>query len=118
MKKRTLVERANTYAKAITEPNRMKMLKIIGSSPPETVGVSDIARMLKLSQPTVTKHLQILSWSGFLTRKRVGNTVYYSIDPEAVEDFKRVAADAFQMVWTPCLYDYDCGNCPYAETCH
>lgn len=118
MEKRTLVERANTYAKAITEPNRMKILKIIGSAPPETVSVSDIAKMLNLSQPAVSKHLQILNWCGFTIRKKVGNTVYYSIDPETVEDFKRVAASAFAMVRTPCLYGYDCENCPYGETCH
>ena len=118
MEKRTLVERANTYAKAITEPNRMKILKIIGSAPPETVSVSDIAKMLNLSQPAVSKHLQILNWCGFAIRKKVGNTVYYSIDPETVEDFKRVAASAFEMVRTPCLYGYDCESCPYGETCH
>lgn len=118
MEKRTLVERANTYAKAISEPNRMKMLKIIGSAPPETVSVSDIAKMLNLSQPAVSKHLQILNWCGFLLRKKVGNTVYYSIDAETVEDFQRVAASAFEMVRTPCLYHYDCDHCPYGETCH
>lgn len=118
MKKKTLVERANIYAKSITEPNRMKMIKIIGSSPPETVNVSDIAKMLNLSQPAVSKHLQILSWCGLLKRKKTGNTVYYSIDKETMEDFKKVTLDAFRALSTPCLYGYDCDNCPYAETCH
>ena len=98
MAKRGLVERANIYAKAIAEPNRMKMLNI--------------------SQPAVSKHLQILSWCGMLKRKKVGNTVYYSLDLDAVDDFRQVAANAFQMVWTPCDYGYNCDERPYADTCH
>lgn len=117
MAKRGLVEQANIYAKAITDPNRMKILKIIGSAPPETVSVSDIAQLLNISQPAVTKHLKILNSCGFALRKRKGNTVYYSIDKEAVDDFMRVANEAFAKVWTPCHYGYNCGECPYAETC-
>ena len=113
----SLVEKANIYAKAITEPNRMKMLKIIGSAPPETISVGDIARILNISQPAVSKHLQTLNWCGFLRRRKVGNTVYYSLNKDAIYDFQKVATDAFERVWTPCEYDYLCDDCPYKTTC-
>ncbi|MBR1758829.1 MAG: winged helix-turn-helix transcriptional regulator [Lachnospiraceae bacterium] len=112
-----LVERINVYAKAITEPNRMKILKILGSSQTDSMSVSKIAQMLHISQPAVSKHLQILSLCGFVTRKKIGNTVYYSVSREAIEDFQTAMEHGFSVVWTPCQYDYDCENCPVAQTC-
>ena len=117
MKNRSLVEQATIYAKAINEPNRMKMLKILGSAPPDTVSVGDIAKKLDISQPAVSKHLQILSLCGMLKRKKIGNCVYYSLDPEAVDDFQKVATAAFKAAWTPCNYGYKCEECPYKESC-
>ncbi len=115
--KQGLVERINIYAKAITEPNRMKILKILGSSESDSMSVSRIAQILGISQPAVSKNLKILDSCGFVTRRKIGNTVYYSVSREAIEDFEDAMKHGFSVVWTPCKYGYDCGHCPVAETC-
>ena len=57
---KSLVEKVYTYNKALSEPQRIKMMKIICSAEKNTVCVSDIARILNISQPAATKHLKIL----------------------------------------------------------
>lgn len=114
---KSLVEKVYTYNKALSEPQRIKMMKIICSAEEETVCVTDIARLLKISQPAATKHLKILCDAGFIKRKRVGSNVYYSANLETIEDYKKVLEYSFIQGFKPCRFDYDCDNCPYKETC-
>mgnify|MGYP001044060389 CR=1 FL=1 len=64
------------YNSALSDPQRIKMLKIMGSSPLNTVSVSDIARILEISQPSATKHLQILHAHAFALGKPFGSTCW------------------------------------------
>lgn len=116
--KNALVNRVCSYNKAVSDTQRMKMIKIIGSSEKHTMTVSDIAGILKISQPAATKHLRILYDAGLIDRQRIGACVYYSIDPTGIEEYRRVMDFAFAHASTPCPYDnYECDTCPQAETC-
>lgn len=117
MNKRSLVYRVCAYNKALNEPNRMKIMKILGSNADNPLTVSQIAEILKISQPTATKHLQVLFDVNFVKRKRVANAIYYSFDLEAVRDYYQAISDAFTTAFTPCNYNYMCDECPHAETC-
>lgn len=117
MREYGLVERFCAYTKALSEPTRMKMVKILGSHEPETLKVSDIAEILHISQPAATKHLRIMENVGAFTRKRVGKSVYYSLNDNAIEEFLALFNNAYEHAHTPCEYDYDCDSCPHADTC-
>ena len=117
MKEKGLVERFCMYSKAIGEPNRMKMIKILGSHEPNTLNVSDIADILGLSQPAATKHLKVMEQAGFFTRKREGTSVYYSLDEEAIQEYHDLIDYAFAHSHTKCVNNFDCDTCPYAATC-
>ena len=117
MQEKGLVERFCAYSKALGEPNRMKMVKILGSHEPDTLGVSDIADILHLSQPATTRHLQVMEGVGFLTRRRVGNTVYYALNEEALREYHQLIGYAFAHAHTPCDNGFDCTTCPHADTC-
>lgn len=117
MRERGLVERFTAYSKAVGEPNRMKMIKILGSHEPNTLNVSDIAEMLGLSQPAATKHLKIMENVGLFDRERVGTSVYYSLNREALQEYRDLIDYAFAHCNTKCEYGYDCKNCPYEDTC-
>ena len=117
MKKRGLVERFCMYSKAIGEPNRMKMIKILGSHEPNTLNVSDIAGILGLSQPAATKHLKVMEQAGFFKRKREGTSVYYSLDEDTIQEYHDLIEYAFAHSHTKCPNDYDCDTCPFADTC-
>lgn len=117
MKKQGLVERMCAYNKAISEPTRMKMIKILGSHAPNTLNVSDIAEILGISQPTTTKHLKIMESVGLFERERVGASVYYSLKQDALDEYRRLLDYAFEHAYTKCEYGYDCHECPYEDTC-
>lgn len=46
------------------------------------MSVLDIAKHFKVTQPTITHHLQYLKEAGILTSKKEGRKVFYSIDPK------------------------------------
>lgn len=117
MREPGLVERVCQLNAAIAEPNRMKMIKILGSNPEHTVSVSDVARILAISQPTATKHLKIMHAVGFVRRSRIGSSVYYSLDDDTIAEYHRLMDYAFAHATTPCVNDYDCETCRFRTTC-
>lgn len=105
------------YSKALAEPNRMKMVKILGSHEPNSLNVSDIAGILRLSQPATTRHLKIMENVGLFDRTRIGTNVFYSLNENALKEYYELIGYAFDHAHTPCEYDYDCGTCPHSSTC-
>lgn len=112
-----LVERVCRYNKAVSDPNRMRMIKIVGSHEPYTMKVSDIAEVLGISQPAATKHLKIMEQSGLFKRERRGTSVYYSLDLDEVAHYQADMVYAFAHSHTPCNYGFKCATCPVADTC-
>jgi DNA-binding transcriptional ArsR family regulator len=105
------------YNKAISDTNRMMMIKILGSTPEHTLSVSDLAGILGISQPAATKHLQVLYNVHLVQRTRVGMSVFYSLDKEALADYKKQLDYAFAAVYSPCPYNFSCDECQYKDTC-
>ncbi|UWG98755.1 metalloregulator ArsR/SmtB family transcription factor [Dehalobacter sp. DCM] len=96
----------------------MKMIKIIGSKPKHTMTVSDIAAILGISQPAATNHLKILHAADLVERTRIGTSVFYSLNNDAVADYKQLMEHAFIKAYTPCPNNFQCNECEYAETCY
>lgn len=117
MRRLGLVDRVCRYNKAVSDPNRMKMIKIVGSHEPYTMKVSDIAEILQISQPACTKHLKVMEESGLFKRERIGASVYYMLDLEEVERYQQDMAYAFRHSHSPCAYDFKCEVCPVKDTC-
>ena len=46
------------------------------------MSVMEIAKHFKLTQPTITHHLQYLEEAGVLTSKKKGRKVFYILDPK------------------------------------
>jgi ArsR family transcriptional regulator, arsenate/arsenite/antimonite-responsive transcriptional repressor len=115
--KKGLVYRMCAYNKAISEPKRMMMIKILGSTPEHTLSVSDLANILGISQPAATKHLQILHNVDLVHRTRVGASVFYRLDHKALEDYRRQLDYAFAHVYSACPNNFQCDDCQYADTC-
>ena len=114
---RGLVERGCELNAAVSDPTRMKMIKVLGSHPRHSLTVSDVARILGVSQPAATKQLKVLHRVGLVDPKRIGQAVCYSINEETVAEYHRVMEHAFAHAATPCVNGYDCDTCPSRETC-
>lgn len=71
--------------KALADPNRLRILSIISSSPGVETCVCDLSEPLNLGQSTVSHHLKIMVEAGLLNREKRGVWAYYSVVPGALE---------------------------------
>lgn len=54
----------------------------------------NIAKKLKVSQPTASEHLRILSQAGFLTTRRIKQWTFYKRDESAIRKIKKAMGRA------------------------
>lgn len=71
--------------KALSDPNRLRILSIVSSSPMAETCVCDLSEPLGLGQPTVSHHLKILVDAGLLNREKRGVWAYYSLVPGSLD---------------------------------
>lgn len=76
--------------KALADPNRLRILSIISSSPEGETCVCDLPEPLGLRQPTVSHHLRILVDAGVLNREKRGVWAYYSLAPGALDSLAAI----------------------------
>ena len=66
--------------KALSDPNRVKVLKMLGARP---LCVCEITAILGLAQPTVSKHLKVLEEAGLVESWKEGSWVNYRLQQQA-----------------------------------
>ena len=98
--------------KAVGDSNRMKIIKILAENPEQSLRVTDIGKIIGISQPATSQHLRILRSVGILTAKRMENRRYYSIDSEQLQEYRQIIDFMFKMAVAKCKHDGDCDNCP------
>jgi DNA-binding transcriptional ArsR family regulator len=77
---RMLVEEVNLLhaqmCQGLADPTRILILYSLSDSPRY---VNELAEVLDVSQPTVSRHLKVLRDRGLVTATREGNTVHYAL---------------------------------------
>ncbi len=80
----------------IAEPNRRAILSLLVSSP-QSVG--EIGRQLRLSQPTVSKHLRVLREAGFVESTVDAQRRLYRLKPDPLQEVDAWLAP-FRQFWS------------------
>ncbi len=80
----------------IAEPNRRAILSLLASS---EQSVGEIERRLRMSQPTVSKHLRVLRDSGFVESTVDAQRRLYKLRPEPLQELDRWLAQ-FRRFWS------------------
>ena len=80
---------------AIAEPRRRHILEFIAG---EERSVSEIADALELNQPSVSKHLQVLSEVGLVSARREGRKTMYRTNADALRAIHAWSA-MFEQYW-------------------
>lgn len=83
----------------IAEPTRRAILSLLASS---ERSVGDIEERLKLSQPSVSKHLRVLREAGFVESRVYAQRRLYKIKPEPLMEVDAWLAP-FRQFWSPHL---------------
>jgi DNA-binding transcriptional ArsR family regulator len=95
---RTLIEEVNLLhaqmCQGLADPTRILILYSLSESPRY---VNELAEVLDVSQPTVSRHLKVLRDRGLVTATREGNTVHYALRDrrviQALDLLRAVMAD-------------------------
>ncbi|MEU9075225.1 metalloregulator ArsR/SmtB family transcription factor [Kitasatospora sp. NPDC048538] len=82
---RTEAERLARLLKAVADPTRLQILRLIQSAPKGEVCVCDLTECLGLRQPTVSHHLKTMTDAGLLNREGRGTWAWYTVDQSGLE---------------------------------
>ena len=69
--------------KALSDGTRQQILHLLESG---DRNVSEVVSEFNLSQPTISRHLMVLSNADLVTGERIGKNVVYSLNSEAMSD--------------------------------
>ena len=83
----------------IAEPNRRAILNVLVSS---QQSVGEIERLLRMPQPTVSKHLRVLREAGFVESTVDAQRRLYRLKPEPLQEMDDWLAP-FRRFWAPHL---------------
>ena len=86
----------DTVFEVIAEPNRRAIISLLVSSP---LSVGDIERELRMSQPTVSKHLRVLRDAGFVEAKVYAQRRLYRLRPEPLQEID-AWLEQFRRFWS------------------
>jgi len=80
----------------IAEPNRRAILSLLGAS---QQSVGEIERQLRMTQPTVSKHLRVLREAGFVESTVDAQRRLYRLRPEPLQEVDDWLAQ-FRRFWS------------------
>ncbi|TQO19278.1 protein-tyrosine-phosphatase [Rhodoglobus vestalii] len=83
---RAVAERIAQSMRAIADPTRVQILRLLMDAPDGRRGVTDLAGRLGLSQPTVSHHVRIMANDGILQGTQEGRQAWYSLVPSRLAD--------------------------------
>ncbi|MDK1342043.1 metalloregulator ArsR/SmtB family transcription factor [Streptomyces sp. 378] len=83
-------ERLAVMLKAIADPTRLQIFRIIERAPAGEACVCDLADCLGFRQPTVSHHLKVMTEAGLLNRERRGTWSWYSVNYDGLNKVRAI----------------------------
>ncbi len=88
--------------KALSDVNRLRIIRMLSSNMVKTLTVSDLADKLGVSQPAATQHIKILKNIGLLEPNKEGFRIYYQINTDILVEMNEEVQDMFKLVHQKC----------------
>ncbi|MGW1136249.1 ArsR/SmtB family transcription factor [Streptomyces zhihengii] len=82
------VETLTVQLKAMADQTRLQIVHLIDQAPAGELCVCDLTDSLDLAQPTVSRHLKILTAAGLLRREQRGTWAWFSIRWDALRELR------------------------------
>ncbi|MFN3386197.1 MAG: ArsR/SmtB family transcription factor [Candidatus Thermochlorobacter sp.] len=73
--------------KALSHPVRLEIIQILKS---RGYICGELVALLQLAQATVSQHLKVLKDAGFIQSIKIGSKVCYSLNHQALSEFKEM----------------------------
>lgn len=81
-----------TYFKALGDETRLQIVRLLSE---REMCVCQLIDVLPLSQPAVSHHLKILKLAEFVTDRREGKWIYYSLNQKQLEYCQQAFTQSF-----------------------
>lgn len=78
--------------KAIADPVRLRLLRLIAASPEGEACLCDLNGAFEISQPTMSHHLKLLHQAGLLDREKRGVWAYYRVRSATIKELTDLLA--------------------------
>lgn len=88
--------------KALGNINRLLLVYRLASGEMERISVTEMARIMGLTQPAASQHLKILKTARILDAKKQGNRIYYTFNENALVDHKEKIDFLFGCFFIKC----------------
>lgn len=76
-----MADRCVDFCKALCDDTRQRIMEMLRE---QEMCVGDIADAFKLSQPTISHHLNILKGANVVRSRKEGKQVYYSLNQDSI----------------------------------
>jgi DNA-binding transcriptional ArsR family regulator len=85
--------RMNEAFKAIADPTRREVLRLLRSRGEMTAG--ELAEHFDMSRPSMSHHFAVLKQADLVTTRRDGQQIYYALNTTVVQDLMTIILDLF-----------------------
>jgi DNA-binding transcriptional ArsR family regulator len=79
------IERYAELAKALSDPTRLKILKLVGDQ--ADYPCTRLEAELNVTRPTISYHVKILAQAGLVGVHRQGRNSFYTLRPDVLDDY-------------------------------
>ncbi|MCK5334485.1 MAG: winged helix-turn-helix transcriptional regulator [Candidatus Aenigmarchaeota archaeon] len=104
-----IVKKMAECFKALGDPTRLMIIKLLASNMEDKICVVELAKMLDVTQPAASQHIKILRNVGLLEPKKEGYHVYYYINKDVLRAYKKDFNALYDMAFQKCKNYPDCG---------
>lgn len=79
-----MIEKYTKFFKALGEPTRLKILKLLAE---KEMCVCELIDVLNMNQPRISQHLRVLKEAGAIKERKQAQWIYYSLCCNDFHDF-------------------------------
>jgi ArsR family transcriptional regulator len=97
-----LLEETAGLFKALGDATRMQMIYILASGEREQISVTELAKVMGITQPAASQHLKTLKNAKIVRAKKEGNHMYYAFNRDAMLKYKETVDYLFGCVFEKC----------------
>ena len=103
--------------KALSDPTRLRLIRLLASNMEEKLCVVDLAAKLGVSQPAISQHLKVLKNVKILFSKEERPKIYYFLNLVEFRKQKKLVDKMYDFAFTRCSQGGQCENCPFRDDC-
>ena len=98
--------------KALGDPTRLKLLRLLMFNNDDKLKVIDLADKLGISQPAITQHITFLKELNLIKSSKEQNRIFYYVDKTRYKAYQKALDSILEISSMKCNFDGKCSECP------